>query len=186
MLGAVYGIKVPQQRMRTAHSRFIDPYMWKTNFILLFIKQGLLLLIANLLLACNANAELPQNLKERIAYYYSLEKNNRWEMAYEVRDPNFRQSVEKKYYVTEMRQDNQGWKLEKYEIMDWTKEKNKAVIRIRFSESPSEQYRKTFHVPKDTKELSFDDVTKWINIDGTWYCHDAGKRLHLTLNGSIN
>ena len=43
---------------------------------------------------------IPADLLERVELYYTLEKNNQWELAYEVRSEEFKSTFDKVYYVS--------------------------------------------------------------------------------------
>ena len=125
-------------------------------------------------------------LKAGVQEYYRLEQSSNWEAAYEYRTPNYRGTVPKERYISFMKKDNTGWTLKDYRVLSVSETNGKVVIRIEFVEAPPVAYLEQ-HLPKGAHlaEISMEDNTVWININGTWYCEDAGQRQHLPLNAGI-
>ena len=126
-------------------------------------------------------------LQARVEQYYRLEQMHDWESAYEFRTPNYRRTVPKERYVAHMKQDSEGWKLMSYSIGSVRDNNGKVLLRIEFIEHPPANYLQG-RLPKGTRmtEVSMEDNSVWVKIDGTWYCEDAAQRQYLPMNAAIS
>jgi hypothetical protein len=134
-------------------------------------------------LTTNSNDSAEINaLKDIINEYYTLEKKEFWSKTYEFRTPAFRKSVPKAFYVAEMKKDNKGWRLIKFEILSVEKSDGETIVKIKFKEKYGGQIDL---LSKKPKYIIIEHDTKWKKIDERWFCLDAGTRTHLDLNSEI-
>ena len=154
--------------------------------IAFFALLGLLLVSS-----CTVEARLRElpGLEARVKMYYSAERSKDWEHTYELRTPDFRRTVAREAYISRMRKDSEGWKFIEYEIKSVKKKNDKVYLTIHFIEEPSTDsfyYRSLVkQLPPGTsppKTFEMDDESIWVQVDGQWYSHGAGTRLHLTMN----
>ena len=136
----------------------------------------------------NANAStdshvnrIDSTLLNRIGDYYNLEKEGNWGKAYFYRTPLYRKSINFDLYKKKMEEDNKGWKLMEFKIVESFIKQNYATFKIEFIERVPEGYFpfNLYHKSKITQ------LSTWEKIDGTWYCRDACSRTHLTMNGDL-
>lgn len=167
----------------------IVPVSKKVIFISLLM---IMTTMSFLLLGCNRNSVANRFIKEvaitdpslaqAINEYYSLEKEELWDKAYEFRTPNFKQSVPKNFYIAQMKKDNSGWRLVDFKIISvkMTKHNNEAIVKIRFKEKLlAGQY---YGFPNYTV---MDEETRWKKLNENWLCVSCGVRNHLNLNAEI-
>lgn len=147
----------------------------------------LIIVLAGLLIVLSCGqTELAKygDLKNRVREYYELEKNGQWEQAYLYRTPSYKRSVSRQLYISSMQEDNAGWKLESFDILDVKEKEGKVYLEIKFIETAP---RKAF--PKEVRDKLKEPVSVeriensvWINIDGNWFVYDAASRSRLSLN----
>ena len=127
--------------------------------------------------SCTDN-DVDPNLKKFVEKYYSLQQNKMWHKTYELRIPAFKKITDKKYYQDEMDKNDKGWKLNSFEIIDSNNnDAGRVVVKIKFNF--------TIRTEKESKEITLFENTTWENIEGQWYCYNAGHQYHLPLNDSI-
>jgi hypothetical protein len=117
---------------------------------------------------------LDSSLKKAINIYYGLEKMQDWERTYSFRPKSFRDSVPKETYLKYMRQDNSGWKLINYRVLEIKKQDFGTVAKIKFTEQS-----------KSHGLFNIIENTHWIKREGEWFCSDCGVRTHLSLNALL-
>lgn len=120
-------------------------------------------------------------LIKTINEYYNLEKNELWDKAYDYRTPTYRKVVLKDYYIKRMSEDNEGWHLVKFEIVDLKIDNNRATARIKFMEKSPREVNVLGHTLKDYNNTIQQD-TKWIKYGETWFSLEPGTRTHLHEN----
>ena len=153
-----------------------------------FLKRILVPMAMLIISGCQQEGQqkIPIDLLERIDQYYTMEKNNQWELAYALRSKEFRNTFDKLYYVSEMKKASNGWQLIKYDILKFSIDKDRVILTITFHDKPPESFRKEHNFYNDLSEISFEDKSVWEKDKGIWYCVSAGRRHHLVLNGSVN
>jgi hypothetical protein len=131
----------------------------------------------------NANSSLSfeQQLIEKVHEYYDLEKIGDWKRTYLFRTPLYRKSIAAELYKKKMIQDNAGWKLIAFKIIEKAVEGNYAALKIEFIEQVPDGY-----FPNNLKKsIKLDQVSTWEKIDANWFCRDACSRSHLSMNGDL-
>ncbi|MBI3897557.1 MAG: hypothetical protein HY308_04580 [Gammaproteobacteria bacterium] len=152
------------------------------------------LLSVCLISSCSVEAKLAKypGLKERVAEYYAAEQRNDWEQSYVLRTPAFQKETPKETYIAVMRRDTTGWKLKGYEI-NAVKEKNGEVVLFMtfYQEGPPNNFYNELarsNIPPNTPPittLELQSESSWAQLDGKWYVHVSGQRLHLTFDGPL-
>jgi hypothetical protein len=124
---------------------------------------------------------IDSSLQNRLGDYYDLEKEGNWEKTYFYRTPLYRKSINFELYKRKMEEDNKGWKLLEFKIVQSFMKQNHATFRIEFIERVPKGYfpLNLHHKTKITQ------VSTWEKINDTWYCRDACSRTHLTMNGDL-
>lgn len=117
--------------------------------------------------------------------YYAHEQRGDWSAAYELRDPRFRGTIQKDYYVKTSEKHNEGWSLSKFEVLSINEDASVVVARIRFSEKAPRSFFETIKMEYKNGEVVSVEDTTWIKIGGAWFCRDAGLRFRLPLNKKI-
>lgn len=117
---------------------------------------------------------ISQSLKERITAYYELEKNEDWERTYRYRPEYFQDSVPIETYCKYMREDNNGWNLLKFKIIDSINKISVAMVKIAFTERSN-----------SFGTIDIIEDTKWEKVNDEWFCIDCGVRTHLTMNTAL-
>ncbi len=116
-------------------------------------------------------------LADVVTSYYSSQMEKDWSQTYDLRMPEFRNMVERSYYIQQMAEDSKGWQMRGFEIESFEQQDDLISIVMRFQ-----------YVVGDTdvrKSVEFLDKTAWVEIDGRWFSHNAGVQRHLPLNDSI-
>lgn len=155
----------------------------------LFVELAVVLI---LLLVCPSNAytiscineyknAVDSALIERVCMYYNLEKESDWEKTYLYRTPLYRKSINFDFYKRKMTENNAGWQLLEFKIVESIVKKNYATIEIDFIEKVPQGYfpLNLYNTTKITQ------LSTWEKIGDIWYCRDACSRTHLILNGDI-
>jgi len=146
------------------------------------------LLVVLIITSCSSNLERFGNLETRIKEYYTYEKNNEWGKTYNLRTPAFRRTVPVELYVSQMKKDNSGWRLDDFEILGAKEKEGKVYVAIKFSETapisivPSEH--RTDVAPRETSTIRTErtENSAWMRVDNEWFCYDAVSRSRLSMN----
>lgn len=164
----------------------MNKYKWK-HWLYISVATTVLILSAGL---SNANTnsrtdssvnEVDSKLQNRVHEYYNLEKKGHWEKTYFYRTPLYRRSIHFNLYKKKMEEDNKGWKLMEFKIVESFIKQNHAAFKIEFIEKVPEGYLPL----KLHNKTKITQLSTWERIDGTWYCRDACSRTHLTMNGDL-
>lgn len=145
-------------------------------------KYKLMLVAFFLFCFINTNAKCADHvLQDRVTNYYNLEKENNWEKTYQYRTPLYRKSINIKLYKRKMEENNKGWKLIEFRIIESITKDNYAALKMEFVEKVPKGYF-PFNAYNGIKIMQ---VSTWEQIDNIWYCRNAGTRTHLPLNGDL-
>lgn len=141
-----------------------------------------IVLVVFILPGCGGE-KIDPNLNYAIGRYYFGEQSGDWSAVYDMRSGSFVSSTDREYYIEQMKNDNSGWRLLKWEVRTFKYIKDGvAEVEMTFLEkAPSEFLRGLGNV----NAARFFEKTVWKKEDGHWKCHVCGKRGHLYLNGGV-
>lgn len=124
---------------------------------------------------------IDSKLQNQVLKYYNFEKECNWEKTYSYRTPLYRKSIGLDLYKRTMEEDNYGWKLVEFKIVESFVEQNHAIFKIEFIEKVPEDY-----FPLNLRnKIKITELSTWEKIDDIWYCRDACSRTHLSMNGDL-
>jgi hypothetical protein len=143
--------------------------------------RTLLILLPLLVVGCSYGSldDYP-GLEQRIAAYYELEKQQRWNDSYAYRVPAFRQSVPLKLYTETMTRDSKGWILQDAKVRRIEKRGNVVRVHMVFLETPP-----AGRYPVPVGDLSTEDYAEWELIEGTWQAWSTADRSYLSMNAAV-
>lgn len=135
--------------------------------------------VASIFASC-ANRGLDQEfpgLRKAVDVYYQAQQTGDWDRTYAMRTPKFRTIAEKPYYKEQMEADSQGWKLLQFRVLSAKRQGARVRVKMRFKYSVTESGK--------SRVFEFPDDSIWVQLNGVWYCHNAGIQYHLPQNDSF-